>query len=435
MTAIAQKGEEIITDYQFKSIINREVFLFGHCRATEEIARYLLARGVRPAAILDNSTAKQGLACRGVPIAPPERIRDYTAHNSVVLIASRFRAEMAAQLRRLGYDGEIVQLGEDNSFAEFSLSADTLARKTARMRRGAARLEQIRARYPGRRLIICPYNALGDVYWAMAFLPAYRAKHGIGPTALIVAGDACRQVAEMFGAENPVTLEQADMDELVQAVVFTRATDCLIAHHDRPYTDDSIRWLDRHFLSFIDCYKHIVYGLDKTAAPVPPSRLAEFEQREKILPGRSVILAPYAKSVADMPADFWRRMVAAYRRRGYAVFTNTAGRSPAAGTHSLEIPLAQIVAAAEYAGAFVGVRSGLCDVLYTARCRKTVVFPDCYYSGTPYKVADFFALPGWERIVGYQSRPRAKAARLTARYFSGAVRRRADSQAESGNSR
>jgi hypothetical protein len=63
------------------------------------------------------------------------------------------------------------------------------------------------------------------------------------------------------------------------------------------------------------------------------------------------------------------------------------------------VPIAQIKAAAEYAGAFIGIRSGLCDVLYTANCRKTVVFPDCHYSTTPHKVEDFFALPGWETII------------------------------------
>ncbi|MDR1132651.1 MAG: hypothetical protein LBL05_00725 [Synergistaceae bacterium] len=56
-------------------------------------------------------------------------------------------------------------------------------------------------------------------------------------------------------------------------------------------------------------------------------------------------------------------------------------------------------AAAEYAGSFVGLRNGLCDVVHAANCRKIVVFPDCFYSTTPHKVADFFALPGWESVV------------------------------------
>ncbi|MDR2112386.1 MAG: hypothetical protein LBQ62_04695 [Candidatus Accumulibacter sp.] len=67
------------------------------------------------------------------------------------------------------------------------------------------------------------------------------------------------------------------------------------------------------------------------------------------------------------------------------------------------MPLAQMPAAVEHAGTFIGIRNGLRDVLFTANCRKTVVFPNGHYSTTPHNVAEFFALPGWESIV-YEDR-------------------------------
>ena len=72
---------------------------------------------------------------------------------------------------------------------------------------------------------------------------------------------------------------------------------------------------------------------------------------------------------------------------------------PVPGTLALEIPIPELLDAVEHAGTFVGLRSGLCDVVHTARARKVHVFPDAHYSTTPYKVADFFALPGWESVV------------------------------------
>ncbi|MDR2089460.1 MAG: hypothetical protein LBP73_08905 [Clostridiales Family XIII bacterium] len=378
----------------------RAVFLFGHCNATEEMADYLLSRDVAPAAILDNNPSKQGLAYGGIPIRPPEAIKGYNAETGIVLIAARFFAEMSAQLRRLGYDGEIVQAVEYNSFTEYSLSEETLARKRARMLRGAKTLREIRALYPSQHLVVCPNNALGDVYWAMAFLPAYREKRGIGDAAVVTVGAACRRVAEMFGASDIVTLHETQMDEFVQAMIFAREGNAIIAHHDRPYTDNVIKWLDRHFLSFIDCYRYAVYGLDKDAQPTPPAKLPSFENREKIPQGRSVILSPYAKSVVELPFRFWERIADEHLARGYAVYTNAQGdEQPVRGTLPLSVPIAQMPAAAEHAGTFIGLRSGLCDVLFTANCRKTVVFPDCCYSTTPHKVADFFDLPGWKKIV------------------------------------
>ena len=72
---------------------------------------------------------------------------------------------------------------------------------------------------------------------------------------------------------------------------------------------------------------------------------------------------------------------------------------PVPGTLALEIPIPELLDAVEHAGTFIGLRSGLCDVVHTARARKVHVFPDAHYSTTPYKVADFFALPGWESVV------------------------------------
>jgi hypothetical protein len=383
-----------------RSFDGRVVFLFGHCNATEEMADYLLARGVAPAAIFDNSQSKRGLLYREIAILPPEQIQGYTAENSIVLIASRFFAEMCAQLRRLGYAGEVVQVVEYDSFAEFSLSDETLERRTARIYRGMKTLERLRARFPLRHLVVCPNDALGDVYWAMSFLPAYRKKRSIDEVAIVVIGDACRQVAEMFGAVDVAPLGHAEMDELVQAIIFVREGNAIIAHHDRPYTDNIIKWLDKHFLSFIDYYRCAVYGLPKDTPPALPTGRSPFDDYAEIPKGRSVILSSHAKSVLELPEDFWVNIAEDYARQGYAVFTNVTGDDePIRGTQALRAPVSQMIAAAEYAGTFIGIRSGLCDVVHTANCRKIVVFPDCFYSTTPHKVEDFFALPGWEKIV------------------------------------
>jgi len=383
-----------------RSFDSRAVFLFGHCNATEEMADYLLEHNVGVSAIFDNSLSKQSLSYRGISIVPPEQIKKYTADNSVVLIATRFYAEMSAQLRRLGYSGEIVRVVEYNSFAEYSLSDETLERKMARMQRGIAILEQIRTQYPEHHLVVCPNNALGDVYWAIAFLPQYCSKHGIVDTAVIVIGNACRQVAGLFGRSNLVALSESEMDELVQAVIFTREDNCIIAHHDRPYTDNIIKYLDRHFLSFIDYYRCAVYGLSKDTEPFAPTGFSQFENNFGVLKNMSVILSPYAKSVVELPSGFWEKIAGEYLEKGFKVYTNVVGdEQPVNGTLPLDVPISQLPAAAEYAGTFIGIRNGLCDILHTVDCRKVVVFPDCYYSTTPHKVADFFALPGWESII------------------------------------
>ena len=53
----------------------------------------------------------------------------------------------------------------------------------------------------------------------------------------------------------------------------------------------------------------------------------------------------------------------------------------------------------ERAGTFIGIRSGLCDVIREADCRKIALYPDCYYSDTKWKVEEIFHLDTFENIV------------------------------------
>ena len=380
-----------------RSLDGREVFLFGHCRATEEMTDYLLSKGIRPSAILDNSASKQGLTCKGTPIVPPETVQSYSAENSTVLIAARFYADMAAQLRHYGYDGEIIQVTECDSFTEYSLTNEAIKRREMRMLRGTRTLWRIRETYPADYLIICPNNALGDVYWAMAFFPAYCEKHRISKTAAVVTGSGCRQVAEMFGMANTLVLDNTEMDEFLQALIYTHEENCIIAHHDRPYTDMIIKYLDKRFLSFINFYRIAVFGLPKETVAEVPSCLQECSATSRLVEGKTVIISPCAKSIVQMPRLFWERLAWEWRSNGFLVCTCVSGKEkPVKGTVPISVPLCQMASTVEYAGCFIGLRSGLCDIIHTARCRKILVFPDCHYSTTPYKVVDFFALPGWE---------------------------------------
>ncbi|MGD9559028.1 MAG: nucleoside-diphosphate sugar epimerase/dehydratase [Oscillospiraceae bacterium] len=380
-------------------LLGRSIVIFGHSHASEALVDALAARGYAVCAILDNNPAKQGAVYRGVPLMAPEGVRAFSQSDVLVLVVSRFFAAMQAQLRTLGYAGEVLSLAVYDSFAEYTVAARVLARRQARVRRGAATLAQIRAQWPQQHLVVCPHGALGDVYLAMAFLPAYRAQHRLGPAVAVTVQGGCQAVARLFGQE-AVALAPHAMDELVQALLFTGAGNCIIAHHDLPYTDRIIRYLDHHMLGFDDYYRQAVYALPAGTAPAAPMHSEAFTPKAGLQPGNTVLLAPYAKSVVSLPTAFWQALADGHRRQGHCVATLVFGdEAPLPGTLPLCLPIAQMIPAAEYAGHFIGIRSGLCDVLRSARCEKTVVFPSCYYSTTPVKVDTFFHMDGWENIV------------------------------------
>ncbi len=371
-----------------------QVYAFGHTAATEQIRRRLGRYDITLTGILDNNHAKQGGSLHGVPVIPPSAVTDVSLP-SVVLIASRFHSEMRQQLLDLGYAGEIIRVG-------------TLSIGTERdSERGARLLDQLRTahHHPGRHLVLCPFGALGDVYWALAYLPAFAAARRLPPAVVVVVGEGCRLLARLFGHEDVHGLTQAEMDDLVAAVVAAEPLGATIAHHDRPYGDGApVRVLDDRFVAFIDIYRDVVYGLSPEAAPQAPNRdvpgQGDRPWSGQIPRGRTALLAPYAKSVVSVPWSFWEHTAERHALEGHVVATVVHGEeAPVPGTLALEVPIPEMLDAVEHAGTFIGLRSGLCDVIHTARARKIHVFPDAYYSTTPYKVADFFALPGWESVV------------------------------------
>lgn len=369
------------------------LYAFGHTAATEEMRARLGRYDLKLTAVLDNNRAKQGSSLHGVPVIAPDAVADLS-EPSVVLIASRFHDEMRQQLLDMGYEGEITRVGSA------SIGPDTQSGTDPE--RGARLLDQLRSAHPDRHLVVCPFGALGDVYWALAYLP------GSAPPVVVVVGEGCRQVARLFGHEDVYSLTQVEMDDLVGAVVDTGAQDATIAHHDRPYGDCApVRALDERFVAFTDLYRDLVYKLPSQSLPHAPRRHgpAQASQADPswaaaIPHGRAVLLAPYAKSVVPVPWSFWERTAERHRAQGDVVATLVYGEEdPIPGTLALEIPIPELLDAVEHAGTFISLRSGLCDVVHTARARKIHAFPDALYSTTPYKVADFFALPGWESVV------------------------------------
>jgi hypothetical protein len=374
------------------------LYAFGHTAATEQLRRRLDGHGVRLTAILDNNPMKQGSSLGNVPIIAPQEISQ-RGGSSRVLIASRFYGEMRRQLLELGYSEEdILRIGD------FSITTDTTA--AGDTDRGQQLLERLRLDHPRRHLVICPFDALGDVYWALAYLPAFAAARRLPPAVPVVVGEGCRQVARLFGYGGVESLSQAEMDDLVGEVASAKASDATIAHHDRPYgTTAPVRVLDHRFLAFTDMYRDLVYGLSDRAEPKTLRRGELRPADRRPLPegfgeGRTVLLAPYAKSVLPVASSFWRQTAQLHASQGYAVATIVHGEEdPVPGTAALEVEIADLLDVVEHAGTFIALRSGLCDVAHTARARKVHVSPDAYYSTSRFKVADFFALPGWESVV------------------------------------
>lgn len=379
---------------------HKRIFLFGHCSATEQLAGLLMKKGYIVEAILDNSTKKQGKVYHEIPVVPPDFILSEQPENVIVCIATRFYESMHVQLRQLGFTGEIRKMVDYNTYAEYSLSDETIERKRKRMEHGKSVVRELERKYPGHFRVFCPFSALGDIYFCMSYLPYFLQRRGKKAYLMCVSGSACAKVVSLFDNCPVEVMQQKELDAAVQAELYTQDENAFIAHQDRPYVVNLPKALYRKKIPLEKIYCCGVFGLPQDTKPAVPKRWNDYRDLERIEKGRAVILSPYAKSVTALPASIWEMIISDYQKQGFQIFTNVAGdETPLPGTASISPAVSEMKSVVERAGTFIGIRSGICDVIRTAACRKIALYPDYHYCDTQWKAIDMYAIDAFENIV------------------------------------
>ncbi len=384
---------------------SRKIFLFGHCSATLELVDLLEEKGLSVSAILDNSIDKQGLYYKDVEVVPPERIRNLSGpsseNSSIVLVTSRFYASMHKQLRNLGYNGPVRKLIDYNTYADYSLTEETIKRMTAREKHGEDLISDLVHKYGSVFKVFCPFNALGDIYIMMSYWNSFAKTRGINNPVFCVSGRVLVDIIHMFGDYPVEVYEQKDLDAMIQAAIYTQDKDAFIAHQDRPYVINLHRALYIKKIPLEKIYCCGVFGLPVDTVPeVPQYGKNVYCDLDRIVEGKTVVFSPYAKSVTTLDEKIWKDAVTYYTEKGYICFTNVVGDELALeGTEALNVSLPEITSVLEKAGTFIGIRSGLCDVVRNANCKKIALYPDYNYCDTKWKAIDIYSIDGFENIA------------------------------------
>ncbi len=378
------------------NLSEKKIFLFGHCNATLELIDLLESKGLKTTGILDNSDAKLGQEYKGAVVIYPKQIDELAGedptNDSIVLITSRFYAAMLQQLRELGYEGPVRKVIDYNTYAEYSLSVDTMSRMKARERHGAELLEELSKKYDQHFKVFSPFNALGDIYFMISYWPAFAKKRGIGCVVFCVPNPVLADVIHMFGDYPVEVYEQKELDAMIQSVIYKQDENCFIAHQDRPYVVNLYKALYIKRIPLEQIYCCGVYGLPVGTAPAKPNANKHIYKDIASIPeGKAVILSPYAKSVTAIDHKVWEEAVNYYTGAGYKCYTNVIGdEKPLDGTEAISPSLLEIRSVVERAGTFVGIRSGLCDILREAKAKKIALYPNYNYCDTKWKSIEMY---------------------------------------------
>ena len=398
--------EEMIKNiYEIDADMNlssKHIFVFGHCNASLELIDLLETKGLKASGILDNSDVKQGQEYKGAVVIYPSRIRELAgndpANDSVVLIISRFYAAMLQQLRELGYDGPVRKVIDYNTYAEYSLSDDTISRMKRRERHGAELLRKLSEKYEQHFKVFCPFNALGDIYFMISYWGAFAKEKGIGYVVFCVTSNALADVIHMFGTYLVEVYEQKELDAMIQSAIYTQAENCFIAHQDRPYVVNLSKALYIKMIPIEKIYCCGVYGLPAATVPNKPRKnLPIYKDIDSIPEGEAVIFSPYAKSVTAIEQRVWDKAVNYYITSGFKCYTNVIDdEKPIYRTEAISPSLLEMRSVVERAGTFVGIRSGLCDILRETRAKKIALYPDYNYCDTKWKSIEMYHIDQFE---------------------------------------
>lgn len=385
--------ENLISEYE---LYDYKIFLFGFCNASLELADLIIENGFSITAILDNSEAKQGEVYKSVPTCYPAEIFSYIGEedisHTIVLISSRYYSAMRKQLNELGYNGEIRKIIDYNTYADYSLSLDTIARMKKREEHGERLVRELEVKYPNHFKTYFPFFALGDVYIAMSYWSAFAYSREIEEVVFCVPSKVLSDIIHMFGNYKVEIFDQRELDAMIQASLYTFDKKAFIAHQDRPYVINLSKALYVKKISLEKMYCSGVYGLDKNTKPeIPQYSNYIYSDIDNIPPNRSIILSPHAKSVIAIHEKIWKSAVNYYSSLGYKCFTNVVGNEkPIEGTQAISPSVLEMKSVVERAGIFIGIRSGLCDVIREAKAKKIALYPDYCYCDTNWKAIEIY---------------------------------------------
>ena len=378
---------------------NRDIYLFGVSDNSRQIIQILRELGNEPKNVIDNDATKQGSYCSRLKVIAFSDIEKPDDKRKLYIIYSAYWREMIPQLTDYGIlKKNIWRLNRKPGLLVFLLLT---------VYKGRAYRNRLIKQYGDKRIFLCPYTGTGDIYLIGTFWDEYTRRNHIDDYIFIVISGACKKVASLFNIKNVVLTEKKEYGAfLIDYYLYDRKkgditilNDCWAQVHT-----NQVEWFRGYKgLYFTELFRKFVFNLPEDVKPAHPTFKNEYEKVIKIFEengleeGNTVILSPYSNTLSDLPESFWAQLAERLMNKGYVVATNCGGKteSEVVGTKGVFFPLDIAPQFIEKAGAFIGVRSGFCDVISGAKAKKIILYDkgNRFYMGSAF---EYFNLKGME---------------------------------------
>lgn len=363
-----------------KQLEGKRIFLFGCNTYTERINNFLYEEEYMLSGIIDNDKGKQGKKICNVVVCAPECVE--WGEDCVVLVASGHWAAMTRQIRQLSDKVKIFVLAdiakgiEKWEMKEQFWMEENYDIEVKKLCQGEEVYKRLKQEEP---LFVFPFPSIGDAFLVGVYIKEFESARS-QDMKFVTGSKGAYKIMQMFGVKKVARVSQQELEALYKYVSYNGITDDNVIVCNWMFIFEVMaRYKKIVFSKF--CAKYIFRLEDNCQMNFPSIWDKNLKNSELInkglIRGRSIILSPYATSMEELPSQFWEVLARKLSKMNYCVFTNIAGRQrPVKQTIGLEIPLEQAGNYLEFAGYFIGLRSGLCDIVGQSQCKKIVIFRD-----------------------------------------------------------
>ncbi len=228
---------------------------------------------------------------------------------------------------------------------------------------------------------------MGDTVWLCMYAEAFKKQHGYD-NVIYLFSETQAKLAELYPTIDEIMTISSD--EMVY-LSFYICINKLYGTNDIFYGYYHVEYYILNYPNFsasMDRYAGIQLsthtermidlkeGSEVTSMKIPFIQdLSEWKNMFK----NAVMLLPAAISVGTVPEDFWVKLTLLLQEKGYDVYTNYNNLDyefVVPGTDSIGMDLVELAALGKCFKAFIGLRSGACDLLAQADAKLFVLYKD-----------------------------------------------------------
>lgn len=236
------------------------------------------------------------------------------------------------------------------------------------------------------KIYVGQHPGTGDVYLQSMFINGYAKQNNVDNYVFTIIGGSAKSITKLFNIKIVKVLSLYESNCLVSFYRFMgEYCNIEVLHYHPMMMHYGVLGYVRNYkgLNFYKMmHKYVFKSVSPSAIEIPiysqdDKYIITLFKKNHLKFGKTVLLAPTANSLYNLPNSFWEKLVFLLNKKGYTVCTNSAGYNEKTimGSIPIFIPYKYLKIFMENAGYIISLRSGLTDIISGLECKKIIIYP------------------------------------------------------------